>query len=169
MQAGVTCCLGVNVEVALVSFGDGHTRQGEGETRGMAIECARDTVVVVDRIKGCPTLGHISSSILTSRPMGRSAPEHAFCIAQPDLINWLATDHGLAPMDDYQLVTQAQASPLANVGDTNYSPLAKSERWLPASSPPSYGHAPPTPLRSLVVVVDPKKLLHAKNRGKLPL
>ena len=32
MQAGVTCFLGVNVEGALFSIGDGHARQGEGET-----------------------------------------------------------------------------------------------------------------------------------------
>ena len=32
MQAGVTCYLGVNVPGALFSIGDGHARQGEGET-----------------------------------------------------------------------------------------------------------------------------------------
>jgi hypothetical protein len=34
MRAGVTCYLGVNVDGALVSLGDGHARQGEGETCG---------------------------------------------------------------------------------------------------------------------------------------
>ena len=34
MRAGVTCYLGVNVEGALLSLGDGHARQGEGETCG---------------------------------------------------------------------------------------------------------------------------------------
>ena len=31
MRAGTTCYLGVNVEGALFSLGDGHCRQGEGE------------------------------------------------------------------------------------------------------------------------------------------
>ena len=44
MRAGVTCYLGVNVEGALFSLGDGHARQGEGETCGVAVECAMDTV-----------------------------------------------------------------------------------------------------------------------------
>ena len=44
MRAGVTCFLGVNVEGALFSIGDGHCRQGEGETCGVAVEAAMDTV-----------------------------------------------------------------------------------------------------------------------------
>ena len=54
MRAGVTCYLGVNVEGAMFSIGDGHARQGEGETCGVAAECAMDTVLVVDLIKGTP-------------------------------------------------------------------------------------------------------------------
>jgi acetamidase/formamidase len=45
MQSGVTCYLGVNVEGAMFSIGDGHARQGEGETCGVAAECAMDTVL----------------------------------------------------------------------------------------------------------------------------
>lgn len=52
MRAGATCYLGVNVEGALLSFGDGHARQGEGETCGVAVECAMDSVIIVDLIKG---------------------------------------------------------------------------------------------------------------------
>ena len=55
MRAGVTCYLGVNVEGALFSFGDGHARQGEGETCGVAVETAMDTVLILDLIKGSPT------------------------------------------------------------------------------------------------------------------
>src|ERR671932_1108815 len=55
MRAGVTCYLGVNVEGALLSLGDGHARQGEGETCGVAVETAMDTVVLVDLLKGVPT------------------------------------------------------------------------------------------------------------------
>ena len=52
MRAGTTCYLGVNVEGALFSLGDGHCRQGEGETCGVAVEAAMDTVLVVELIKG---------------------------------------------------------------------------------------------------------------------
>lgn len=55
MRAGVTCYLGVNVEGALLSLGDGHARQGEGETCGVAVECAMNTVVIVELLKGVAT------------------------------------------------------------------------------------------------------------------
>src|SRR3954447_20767500 len=38
MRPGATCFLGVNVEGALFSIGDGHYRQGEGEACGTAVE-----------------------------------------------------------------------------------------------------------------------------------
>lgn len=133
MQAGVTCYLGVNVEGALFSLGDGHARQGEGETCGVAIECAMDTVVAVDLIKGCPTPWPRLESDTHIMSTGSARPlEDAFRIAQTDLINWIVADHGLATMDAYQLVSQAVESPLANVCDTNYTSLAKIRKeWLP--------------------------------------
>jgi acetamidase/formamidase len=51
MRAGATCYLGVNVEGAMFSLGDGHARQGEGETCGVAVEAAMDTVITIDLIK----------------------------------------------------------------------------------------------------------------------
>lgn len=133
MQAGVTCYLGVNVEGALFSIGDGHARQGEGEPCGVAIECAMDTVLVVDLIKGHPIPWPRLESDTHIMSTGSARPlEDAFRIAQTDLVNWLVLDHGLAMMDAYQLVSQAVESPLANVCDTNYTSLAKIRKeWLP--------------------------------------
>lgn len=133
MQAGVTCFLGVNVEGALFSIGDGHARQGEGETCGVAIECAMDTVVAIDLVKGCPTPWPRLESDTHIMSTGSARPlEDAFRIAQTDLIHWLVSDHGLALMDAYQLISQAVESPLANVCDINYTSLAKIRKeWLP--------------------------------------
>ena len=96
MRAGVTCYLGVNVEGALFSIGDGHARQGEGETCGVAVECAMDTVVIVDLIKGtpCPWPRIESDTHLMSTGSARPL-EDAFRIAQLDLVQWVATDFGL--------------------------------------------------------------------------
>jgi acetamidase/formamidase len=133
MQAGVTCFLGVNVEGALFSIGDGHARQGEGETCGVAIECAMDTVVAIDLVKGRPTPWPRLESDTHIMSTGSARPlEDAFRIAQTDLVNWLVSDHGLAVMDAYQLISQAVESPLANVCDVNYTSLAKIRKeWLP--------------------------------------
>ena len=135
MRAGTTCYLGVNVEGALFSLGDGHCRQGEGETCGVAVEAAMDTVLVVDLIKGRATpwprledADHIMSTG-SARPL-----EDAFRIAHGDLVHWLAEEHGLDVLDAYQLVSQISESPVANVCDPNYTFVAKAPKhYLPSS------------------------------------
>ena len=141
MRAGTTCYLGVNVPGALLSLGDGHARQGEGETCGVAVECAMNTVLIVDLIKG-------SGSGLPATPWprlendayimsaGSARPlEDAFRIAQHDMVTWVAQLCELDPIDAYQFVTQAVESPLANVCDTNYTSIAKMpKRYLPTSA-----------------------------------
>jgi acetamidase/formamidase len=132
MRTGVTCYLGVNVPGALLSLGDGHARQGEGETCGVAVECAMDTVVIVDLLKGvpCPWPRLESDSHIMSAGSARPL-EDAFRIAQHDMVTWVASLCGLDPLDAYQLVTQAVESPLANVCDINYTSIAKmAKRYL---------------------------------------
>jgi acetamidase/formamidase len=135
MRAGVTCYLGVNVEGALLSIGDGHARQGEGETCGVAAECAMNTVLVVELLKGLPTPWPRLESDTHLMSAGSARPlEDAFRIAQADLVQWVAGLHGLSAMDSYQFISQAVESPLANVCDTNYTSVAKLRKdWLPAA------------------------------------
>ena len=135
MRAGTTCYLGVNVEGALFSLGDGHCRQGEGETCGVAVEAAMDTVLVVDLIKGrltpWPRLENdeLIMSTGSARPL-----EDAFRIAHGDLVHWLAEEHGLDVLDAYQLVSQISESPVANVCDPNYTFVAKAPKhYLPSN------------------------------------
>ena len=134
MRAGVTCYLGVNVEGALVSLGDGHARQGEGETCGVAVEAAMNTVIIVDLIKGRPCAWPRLESDTHLISAGSARPlEDAFRIAQADIVGWVAGDFGLDVLDAYQLVSQAVEAPIANVVDTNYTSVAKlAKRWLPA-------------------------------------
>lgn len=143
MRAGVTCYLGVNVEGAMFSLGDGHARQGEGETCGVAVETAMDTVVVVDLVKGTPTPwprlesdDHIMSAG-SARPL-----EDAFRIAQLDLVQWVSAEFGLSELDAYQLLSQAVESPLANVCDGNYTSVAKVRKaFLPRPTASRDTHA----------------------------
>ncbi len=126
MRAGTTCYFGVNVEGALFSLGDGHARQGEGETCGVAVECAMDTVLVVDLIKGGPPTAwprlEDDSYIMTA---GSARPlEDAFRIAHTELVHWVRELTSLSAMDAYQLVSQTALTPIANVVDTNYTVVA---------------------------------------------
>ena len=144
MRAGTTCYLGVNVEGALFSLGDGHARQGEGETCGVAVECAMDTVFVVDVIKGRPPTAwprlEDDTFLMTT---GSARPlEDAFRIAHTELVRWVAELTGLSAMDAYQLVSQIVLTPVANVVDTNYTVVAKlAKRYLPGGTVMDGAHA----------------------------
>jgi acetamidase/formamidase len=133
LRAGTTIYLGVNVEGALFSIGDGHYTMGEGEVCGVAVEGAMDTLLTVDVIKGTycdwPRLEDDESIMVAGsyRPL-----EDAFRIAHTQLIGWISSATGLSVMDTYQLVTQGSRSPIANVVDANYTIVAKmAKRYLP--------------------------------------
>src|SRR6266576_6721645 len=132
-RAGTTVYLGVNVEGALFSIGDGHYTMGEGEVCGVAVEGAMNTLLTVEVIKGVycdwPRLEDDEAIMVAGsyRPL-----EDAFRIAHTQLIRWISEATGLSLMDTYQLVTQASRSPIANVCDANYTIVAKMpKRYLP--------------------------------------
>jgi acetamidase/formamidase len=139
MRAGTTCYLGVNVPGALLSLGDGHARQGEGETCGVAVETAMDTVFTVELLKGVPTPWPRLESDDFLMSTGSARPlEDAFRISQADLVAWVSAGLDLSPLDAYQLVTQACLSPVANVVDVDYTCVAKlAKAYLPGMT--AYG------------------------------
>lgn len=143
LRAGTTIYLGVNVDGAVFSVGDGHYRQGEGETCGTALEGAMNVTLIVDLIKGhapaWPRLEH-DDALLT---VGSARPlEDAWRCSQVEMVRWLQELYGLGPMDAYQLCSQLCLSPLANVVDVNYSAVTKIHKTLlPQSLPYAGMHA----------------------------
>jgi acetamidase/formamidase len=143
LKAGTTIYLGVNVDGAVFSVGDGHYRQGEGETCGTALEGAMNVTLIVDLIKGhapaWPRLEH-DDALLT---VGSARPlEDAWRCSQVEMVRWLQELYGLGPMDAYQLCSQLCLSPLANVVDVNYSAVTKiGKDLLPQSLPYAGMHA----------------------------
>jgi acetamidase/formamidase len=131
VKKGSTIYLGVNVEGALFSIGDGHYRQGEGEACGTAVEGAMDSIILVDLIKGgAPAWPRIENdeylmSVGSSRPM-----EDSWRIGQVDLIRWFEDLYQLHQMDAYQLLSQITKVPVANVVDANYSVVVKAAKNL---------------------------------------
>ncbi len=143
MRAGATCYLGVNVEGALFSLGDGHCRQGEGETCGVAVESAMDTVIAIDLIKGRSTPWPRLENDAYLMSTGSARPlEDAFRIAHADMVAWLGEEFGLEMLDAYQLLTQVAETPIANVCDPNYTVVAKvAKRHLPSGEAYARTHA----------------------------
>ena len=133
-KAGTTLYFGVNVPGALLSLGDGHYRQGEGEACGVAVEGSMDTLLTVDVLKGVycdwPRLEDDGSIMVAGsyRPL-----EDAYRIAHAELVRWISQSSGMSIFDAYQLVTQTATSRIANVVDPNYTVVAKApKRFLPA-------------------------------------
>jgi acetamidase/formamidase len=137
MRAGTTVFLGVNVEGALFSIGDGHYRQGEGEACGTAVEGAMNSTLIVDLVKGGgPAWPRLEDddhwmTVGSSRPL-----EDSWRIGNAELTRWVAALYGLHPMDAYQLISQVSEAPIANVVDANYSVVVKAAKSLlpPASA-----------------------------------
>ncbi len=131
MKVGTTVYLGVNVEGALFSIGDGHYRQGEGEACGTAVEGAMNSVILVELIKGsAPLWPRLENDdfwmvVGSSRPM-----EDSWRIAQVEMVNWFTEMFGLHQMDAYQLLTQISLAPIANAVDSNYSIVVKVKKSL---------------------------------------
>jgi len=126
MKAGTTVYLRVNVEGALFSIGDGHYRQGEGESCGTAVEGAMNSTILVELLKGEVSGGGPAWPRLESDDhlgvVGSARPlEDAWRAGQVDAVGWLAQLQGLDTLDAYQLLSQISEVPLANVVDVNYS------------------------------------------------
>lgn len=131
IRAGSTVFLGVNVEGALFSIGDGHYRQGEGEACGTAVEGAMNTTLIVELIKGgAPAWPRIEDddhwmTVGSSRPM-----EDSWRIGQAELVGWFTQLYGLHAMDAYQLLSQITQAPIANVVDANFSVVVQAAKAL---------------------------------------
>jgi acetamidase/formamidase len=133
MRPGTTCYLGVNVEGAMFSVGDGHYRQGEGEACGTAVEGAMTTTFLVELVKGpaaAPAWPRLEDdthwmTVGSSRPL-----EDAWRIGQVELVRWFEALYGLHHMDAYQLLSQVSEAPIANVVDANYSAVLKARKAL---------------------------------------
>lgn len=140
-RAGTTVYLPINVPGALLAIGDGHARQGEGEVIGTGLECAMESVIAVEVVKGAapawPRLEDDEHLMTTGsvRPL-----EDAFRISQKELVEWTSSLTGLDALDALQLVSQLGLAPAANVCDPNYTMVAKLPKWAIANAQ-AYGGA----------------------------
>jgi acetamidase/formamidase len=96
LVAGSTLYLPVNVAGALLTLGDGHARQGDGEVSGTAIECAMTTRVVLDLV-----IAPVIPGIHAETPSGRITfgfdPDlnEAMAQALDAMLGWMQVLYGL--------------------------------------------------------------------------
>ncbi len=133
VRPGATVYLGVNVPGALVSFGDGHYAQGEGEIIGTAVEGALNVELVVDLIKKKRTAWPRIETRDFIMSLGAARPlEDAARVAFKDMVQWVQERTGLSEMDAYQFVSQHARTPIIEMVDPEYTVLVKiDKRHLP--------------------------------------
>lgn len=133
LAVGTTLYLPVEVDGALFSIGDTHAAQGDGEVCGTAIESQMDVELTLDLVKGANLK---SPRFTTDGPVTRhldGAGYEATTGIGPDLmsaaresvmrmIDLLAAEHGLAPVDAYLL--------LSVCGDLRISEIVDMPNWV---------------------------------------
>lgn len=134
IRSGATLVLPVHVEGALLSLGDAHAAQGDGEITGVAIEIealVELTVRVTDR----DTAGFVSLPQLnTADSIGSIAGFHGVNLgdcaraAYTDLIRRLTGFHGFTTLEAYQLLGQVGRLQIGNMIDPFYSVAASVQR-----------------------------------------
>ncbi len=126
VRAGNTVYLGVRVPGALLSFGDGHYAQGDGEIIGTAIEGAMNVELTVDLIKKRETPWPRIENAEWMMSVGAARPlEDAARIAFKDMVRWVQEKTGMGEMDAYQFVSQNAKAPIVQIVDPEYTVLVK--------------------------------------------
>jgi acetamidase/formamidase len=106
LVAGTTLYLPVPVDGALLSAGDGHARQGDGEVSGWAIECPVEAQLTIDVRDDLPLewpLARIDGAWLAfgfAEELGRSAQ-----IALDGMLDVMEREHGLRRDDALALAS----------------------------------------------------------------
>jgi len=138
LVAGSVVHLPVEVEGALLSIGDTHAAQGDGEVCGTAVEAPMEVSVRLDLEKG-----NASAFPRLTRPVAEMQPSGPVDITLgigPDLhqasrdalrgmIDLLSARHGLAPVDAYMLCSVA--------GSLRISQLVDAPNWTVSFHIPS--------------------------------
>lgn len=133
LAAGTTLYLPVEVEGALFSIGDTHAAQGDGEVCGTAIESQMDVEATLEVVKGKKLL---SPRFTTPGPVTRHLDADGYEATTgvgPDLmtaaresvarmVDLLADEHGLSPIDAYLLVSVC--------GDLRISEIVDLPNWV---------------------------------------
>lgn len=134
VTAGATLVLPVNVDGALLSLGDAHGAQGDGEITGVAIEIEAEVELSV-RVRtreevaysGLPQLNTEDSVGSIAGLQGVNLGDCARA-AYTDLSRRLAVDHGMSTLDAYRLLGQVGRLQVGNMIDPFYSVVASVDR-----------------------------------------
>lgn len=124
--AGTTILLPVFVDGALLSFGDVHAAQGDGEVCGVALETTAEVTLHIDvmRDTGFEQPRLIDRNFIMTVGSARPLID-AYRLACAEMVGWLAEEYGFHRDDALQLFSQVGRARIGNVCDPRYSVVAK--------------------------------------------
>ena len=125
--------LPVNVEGALVSLGDVHVRQGDGEVSCCAVECRGETEVGIEVLKAqdaqyfeWPQVN--GPDFIGSLGCVQNSMEKSVQAALIDLVKRVELHYGFSTLDAYQLVAQCVELKVCQAVFPHFACLAKIEK-----------------------------------------
>lgn len=133
LAVGTELYLPVEVAGALFSIGDTHAAQGDGEVCGTAIESPMNVVLTLDLVKGANLK---MPRFTTPGPVSRHLDEKGYEVttgvgsdllqgaqaAVSQMVDLLASRHGMAPVDAYMLCSVC--------GDLRISEIVDQPNWI---------------------------------------
>lgn len=131
---GATVVMRANVPGALVSFGDAHAVQGDGEISGAAIECQADVTVRIDRIAAAEAqyvgLPQVNTPELIGSIAGFTGVHLGDVVraAYIDIVNRLVRFHGFELGEAYLLACQTARVRVGQIVDPLYCAAVTIER-----------------------------------------
>lgn len=131
---GATVVIRANVPGGLVSFGDAHAAQGDGEISGAAIECQADVTVLIERIPKAEAHYAGLPQVNTPESIGSIAAFTGVHLgdvvraAYVDIVNRLVQFHGFELEESYLLACQTAKVTVGQVVDPLYCAAVTIER-----------------------------------------
>lgn len=131
---GATVVMRANVPGGLVSFGDAHAAQGDGEISGAAIECQADVTVLIERIPKTAAQYAGLPQVNTPESIGSIAAFTGVHLgdvvraAYVDIVNRLVQFHGFELEEAYLLACQTAKVTVGQVVDPLYCAAVTIER-----------------------------------------
>ena len=125
--------LPVNVKGAILSLGDVHIRQGDGEVSGCAVECRGEVLIKIDVVKSVNAQYYEWPQVNGTTFVGslgcvHNSMEKAMQAALFDLVKRIELYYGFGILDAYQLVAQCVELKICQAVYPHYSCLATIER-----------------------------------------
>jgi acetamidase/formamidase len=137
LVAGATLHLPVTVPDALLSVGDGHAAQGDGEVSGTAVECGMTTTMTLTLLDEAPVAGIHADTPAGRITFGFDADLNAATATALDrMVDWIAGLHDITRAEALAMASVAVSMRVTQVANRTWGvhALLPHDAIMPASS-----------------------------------